>query len=62
MNSEPIFYKWAVIALLSNARTCTVANVNRKAKKWTQYANTDGIDVVEGQEVLKYIYKENKPK
>ncbi len=62
MNSEPTFYKWAVIALLNNARTCTVANVNRKAKKWTQYAKTDGIDFVEGQEVLSYIYKENKRK
>ncbi len=54
------FYKWAVIALLNNAQARTVANVNRKAKKWTQYSKTDGIDIIEGQDVLKYIYKENK--
>ncbi len=60
MNSEPTFYKWSVIALLNNAQACTVAQVNRKAKKWSKYANTDGIDIVEGQEVLRYIYKENK--
>jgi len=62
INSEPTFYKWSVIALLNNAQARTVANVHRKAKKWTQYANTDGIDIVEGQEVLSYIYKENKRK
>ncbi len=62
MTSEPTYYKWSVIALLDNAQARTVANVNRKAKKWTQYANTDGIDIVEGREVRSYIYKENKPK
>ncbi len=62
MSSEPIFYKWSVIALLNNAQAHPVALVNRKAKKWTQYADTDGIDIVEGQEVLSYIYKENKNK
>ncbi len=59
---EATSYRWAVIALLNNAQARTVANVNRKAKKWTQYANSDGIDIVEGQEVLGYIYKDNKNK
>ncbi len=62
MTAKPTFYKCSVIALLNNAQACTVANVHRKAKRWTQYAKTDGIDIVEGQEVISYIYKENKCK
>jgi len=60
MVTSTIHYKWSVIALLNNGRTHEVAKVKRKAKKWTQYAITDGTDIEEGQEVLSYIYKENK--